>query len=366
MGGIMKSTRLLVHSGIALALAGSLAACDSGHVPISPLRPSTTPTITNLEIEGPETVPPAGTARFIARVRMSDGATRDVTNETTWHSSTPSVLSIDATGLAAGHERGETHLAASFSTRQSTRDVIVVPAGTYRLAGMVTESGASDAVLADALVEVTAGSGAGLSTRTGADGRYRLYGVAGDTQVRVTKEGFLPRALNVAVSDHQTQDFDLSLLRPRQDVSGAYTLTITAAGGCREALPEELRTRTYTAHVTQHGPLVEARLSGASFAVSPAGRGDRFRGRVEPDGVSFSLSPHIYKYYGYAQYPDLAEKLPAGTGYFVLDGSVLVKGIPARLSGTLVGSFRFFKFDPAWGGSTTAECYGDHEFVLAR
>jgi hypothetical protein len=87
---------------------------------------------------------------------MSDGATRDVTNETTWHSSTPSVLSIDATGLAAGHERGETHLAASFSTRQSTRDVIVVPAGTYRLAGMVTESGASDAVLADALVEVTA------------------------------------------------------------------------------------------------------------------------------------------------------------------------------------------------------------------
>ncbi|MBA2301056.1 MAG: carboxypeptidase regulatory-like domain-containing protein [Acidobacteria bacterium] len=221
-------------------------------------------------------------------------------------------------------------------------------------------------MLADALVEVTAGSGAGLFARTGLEGRYRLYGVAGDTQVRVTKEGFQPRVQSVTVSDHQAQDFDLSLVRPREDLSEVYALTIIAAGSCRDALPEEIRTRSYTAHLTQDGPFVEARLSGAMFAVSRAGRGDHFRGRFEQDGVSFSLSPHIYKYYGYEQYPDVAEKLLSGAGYFVLDGLVVVTGTHARLSGTLSGSFRFFKFDPAWGGSTTSECAGGHEFVLSR
>lgn len=370
----MNSARLVVHSGIALALAGNLAACTSEPAGGSPLRPSSPLAITSLEIQGPGTVPPGSTARFTVTARLSDGVSRDVTDETVWHSSSPSVLSIDGTGLATAHARGETHLSANYLSRLSTREVIVVPAGSYRLTGQVTESDASDAVLVDALVEVTAGSGAGLSTATGTDGRYRLYGVAGDTQIRVTKEGFQPRVLSVAVADHQTQNVELSLVRPREDVSGAYTLTITAVGDCRQALPEEVRTRTYTARLTQNGPNVEARLSGANFAVSPGGRGDRFRGKVEPDGVTFSLSSYIYKYYGYTQYPDVIESLPAEvaarlsspSAYFVLDGSVVARGSRSHLSGTLAGAFQIFKHDPRWGAFPATECRGGHQFALSR
>ena len=167
----MKSPLLVMYSGIAAGSLCILAACRRD-LPSSPSRPENVLSLSAVLIDGPETVPPGGNARFSATARMSDGTTRDVTSEAVWHSSFPSVLSIDASGLARGQEPGETHLMATFNTRLTTTEVMVLPAGTYRLNGIVTESNAADAALGGAVVEVIGGSGSGLSTTTRNDGRY--------------------------------------------------------------------------------------------------------------------------------------------------------------------------------------------------
>ena len=58
--------------------------------------------------------------------------------------------------------------------------------GTYRLSGIVMDDGAG---VSDAEVSVLSGAGAGLTART-VDGVYKLYGVAGDSEIRVRKEGY--------------------------------------------------------------------------------------------------------------------------------------------------------------------------------
>jgi hypothetical protein len=296
---------------------------------------------------------------------MTDGTSQDATARAIWFSSSASVLSIDESGVATAHERGETRISATVANRQSMKEVVVVPKGTFRLAGLVMESNSPVAPLSNALVEAVAGTGAGLSTTTFADGRYRLYGVGGDIRLRVIKDGYQPRDLHLTVTDHVTQDIELAPANPRQDFSGTYTMTISAAAACRNELPEEVVTRTYTAELTQNGALVEARLSGAFFHLSHSGSGDNFRGRVQPDGLAITLTPHAYKYYGYASYPDIAERLPEGR-YFAVDGSVVLRGTRARLSGALTGSYKLFTYDPAWGGRPIIECHGDHELVLSR
>ena len=64
--------------------------------------------------------------------------------------------------------------------------------------------------------------------------------------------------------------FDLALSSPRDQVSGTWTLAITAADECHLTLPDELMRRRYTAvlkqdGVGQDGPVVTATLEGATF-----------------------------------------------------------------------------------------------------
>lgn len=362
----MSAARFIVSLCGGIAVAGGVAACNSDRTPASPLKPSAQPgQATGLTIEGPGTVAPGQTAQFRAVARLAEGGTRDVTAEAVWFSSAGLVLSIANTGAAAGRGVGETHLSANFANLRTTREVIVVPEGTFRLGGIVTESDTSDASLGGAVVAVTAGAVSGLSAITAPNGHYALYGVTGETRVQVTKEGYQTRVETIITTDHRTENFALRLVDPRQNVAGTYTLVIAAADSCRSKLPEELRTRTYAAHVTQNGPHVEVRLSGATFAVSPMGRGDRFRGRAEPGGLSFFLNAHVYQYYGYAAYPDIAEKLQ-DSRYIVIDGSVTASGTPARFAGVLDGAYQVFGYDPAWGGTATVECRGGHEFALTR
>lgn len=297
---------------------------------------------------------------------MVGGAVRDVTREVSWRFAPPGLLSITESGLAtAAEDSGGVDVTAAYDSRISSTHVIVVPAGTYRVAGIVSESGPPSAPLPDALVEVISGIGAGLSARTTIEGRYRLYGVSGDADVRVTKPGFQPRIVHLTVSSHLMQDVEIDPETPRQNIAGVYRLEIAAAAACSHVLREDLRTRTYMAEIIQSGPLVEARLSGATFSRNSAGSGDRFRGRVGPDGVSFNLAAHAYSYYSYARYPDVLERLP-GVGFLVVDGAATLTGLPSRLSGVLTGAYQYFEWDPAWGGVPKDECRGDHSFVLTR
>lgn len=259
-------------------------------------------------------------------------------------------------------------MSAEFNFRRSSTEVIVVPAGTFRLSGVVSEAQTVDVPLGGARVEVVAGTGAGLSATTTEDGRYRLYGVSGLAELRVTKDGYQPLARSIDVRDHQNEDFGLPLVQQRVTVSGVYTLRIAASAECREALPEEARVRTYAATLTQDGPNVHARLSGGTFVLLRSGRGNGFQGRLAGDQLTFSLTKYSNTYYkGYGQpYADLAEQI-SPSRYIVVDGTAVMRASASQMTGSLEGSFQLYKDDPRWSPAKIAECRsGSHQFMLSR
>ena len=94
------------------------------------------------------------------------------------------MLTITATGIASAQRIGETVVTIRNGNLRGSLEVLVLPPGTYRVAGMVKEAGVP---VAGASVDVV--ENADIHTLTDASGSYRLYGVAGDVQMRVTKEG---------------------------------------------------------------------------------------------------------------------------------------------------------------------------------
>ena len=209
--------------------------------------------------------------QFTATAHRIDGTTADITSTANWRSLRPSVLTITPTGLATGGALGEANIQVTNQV-SAMREIVVVPAGTFRLVGRVAESDSAAAGVSVARVEVV-GASSGLSAMTDQDGRYRLYGVPPTAEIRVTKAGYQPVTQTVSLSDHQTQNFTLTPTAPRADLAGTYTLTISAADQCRDRLPQEVWTRRYDARVTQSGPLLDVSLSGGTF------RGGRRRQR---------------------------------------------------------------------------------------
>lgn len=350
-----------------LILAATLAACtESSRPPTQPGPASAGPQLASLTLEGPSSIAPGTTARYTVTARDTDGRTADVTSEALWASSASEVVSITSPGVVAALARGDARVNVHYRHLGSQKDVVVLPDGTYRLIGQVTEADTASVPISGVHVEAASGTGETLSTMTGDDGRYGLYGVAGLVDIRFSKDGYRVGETELIVETHTARNVELALERPRAEVAGSYLLTITAAAGCRDKFSEDLRSRRYGVTLTQTGALLEARLSGATFATSRAGRGDHFQGRVEPDGLSFRLTSHVYQYYGYAQYPDLAERVTNPTGFLIIDGAAHLRQEGSRFEGRLQGAYQFFQWDPAWGGTATIECKGDHEFVLQR
>jgi hypothetical protein len=356
----MNAARHILVPGLAFAFAWGALGCDKHP---SPVQPSASD-VKSVTIEGPISVAPGQTAKFYATAHLSGGALRDVTDEAIWQSSFGSVLTVERGGRATAHQRGETELTAMYQALPATRQIVVLEDGTYRLAGIVSEPKPVGLPVADARVEVTGGAGAGqLSTTTAPDGRYALFGVAGPTELRVTKDGYQPTVIRVTVAEHLTQDIELPLVRPRSDLSGLYTLTVKAANLCAQSLPRDVRSRTYSARVRQSGPDLEVELSGAQFVVLSSGQGDGFRGRVDPGQVTFTVNSYFTYYYWYYSIPDVVEKLPSG--FFTFGGTV-VTGTQPPLSGKLSGSFQWFTQYPNHAAVPASACQGDHQFTLAR
>ena len=177
------------------------------------------PVLRTYEIVGPDTVALGGTAQFKALGRYSDGSSRDISTQVEWRSRNPTVLSISATGLATGHENGEGSLSVTLGGNHFafTGEVIVVPAGTYRLSGDVLDE--KFPLPSEAQVTVSAGSAAGLTT-TIRGGFFRLYGVVGDTEIRINTPGYEEHRQRTQVSSHQYVRIGLVLSKPREQVAG--------------------------------------------------------------------------------------------------------------------------------------------------
>ena len=341
----MSRRWLVAGAALALGLAAIVSACEKS--PAMPTPPpqgrSGPPTASRLEITGPRAIVPGVPTQFTATVHMSDRSSRDVTTSATWRSPWDAFV-ISAPGLVTARWNGSVAISAAYEGLTSTREVIAVPEGTFRLTGTVTDVTAPAGPVSYALVEVKDGIGRGLSTRTGLTGFYDLHGVAGDIELRVTKEGYRTLDHRVVVTDHQTLNLDLPIAGQLPDLRGSWVLTITAADTCSTALPAEAMSRKYSAVITQVGTNIKIDLSGARFATLdgwPANVIDDATSGAEvlPDRVRFYLGQVGCVGYmsggGCSGYSVMEELAPSR--FYLPSGHVTLAISPTALSGELDG-----------------------------
>ena len=339
----------------AIGTIAVLVACGKDHTPITPsgTAGATTGPVVAISVSGPTTIAPGQTATFTAMTRTLNGTMADVTAQTVWQSTDPSLLSISSTGQAIALAPGESGVKATFGGWTSGLNVIVVPAGTFRLTGQVLESGLG---LGEATVDVIGGTGTGLSTVTDAYGRYRLYGVAANVQIRASKDDYAPANGSLFVASHLS--LNLAIVPVRQtDITGEYVLVITADSSCT-SLPDDARQRRYTARITQTGPRFRVVLSDAVFAeqIGDFGTpfiGNGFSGHVEPSRITFDLliGPQ-----------DIMEMLDDSRRWSI-DGSGAMAAVDTGFAGAVSGDM--WVWDSKSRTSISCVSTG-HQFVLTR
>ena len=316
----------------AAALVLDLVSCHKSPTNPSPSGPVT---IVALKLVVPSEMAPGETVQLIANATRSDGSVENVTSRVEWtvrSDAASPVMSVTATGLATGRERGGEVVTARFDGRADESTIVVLPKGTFRLAGTVSDNGIG---LEKATVTVISGVGEGLIAPTDTRGYYALYGVAGQVEVRATRDGYFDRTQQVNVTSHGSHSLEMVASRPSTDLSGTYTLTVSAEGAsgrCLPGFPEPLKRRIYTATVEQTGADLSVSLSGVDFVIARDGSGNSFRGVVAATGEArFSIRPAtVWDYDG----PDVVEQLSDGTKLCVA-GSILARSTPTGIFGTV-------------------------------
>lgn len=359
---------VLVYTAIAAALV-PLLSCDDGPTtptPRGPTPPANSPVTTvSLELQAPSSIAPASSAQLTALAVRSDGSRQDVTGQAQWTSSNTAILQIGGDGLASAQARGEARVTVRHEGRSTAATVLVLPDGTFRVAGRITESGQA---VSGARIEVIEGTGTGLAATSGFNGDYALYGVAGPIILHGKKASYANLIRTLTVNEHGTADFEMSLDRPRAALAGPYTLTLIAAGQCAANLPDAARRRTYEADVEQRGPELTVRLSGADFILAN-GRGNSFRGTHRPDDrIDFSIGESSYYYFYYSLvYEDLVERLTPTSAFVVHGGVNAVLDADRNIPGTVQGNFAITArmVWPFWPYSINCSSTG-HRFELRR
>jgi hypothetical protein len=335
--------KLLIAGAALAAIAGSGLVAACGEDPKLPAGPSGPSFVAVTITGGPSTLAPGQSAQYTASVRLSDGTVQTATQAgVRWLPGNLMVLRADASGRVTALEKlGDTTLTAAVGDRdvrteiRSTMEITVVPEGTYRVVGQVTEAESPSLGIFGARVAVTPGA---LVTATDSAGRYKLYGVPADANIRVTAEGYLPYERPVRLTGHATEDVPLTLSGSRLTIDGPYTLAIDVVNTCT-GLSQDLLHRSYQAVVTQTGPVVEVLLTEPRFRLNETGRGNRFTGRVAGTVASFTLSsfdPESYAVVGPTDYPNVVERLASGS-LLVVQGTAVATASAGGLSGTLTG-----------------------------
>jgi hypothetical protein len=320
--------------------------------------------VNNVQISGPASIAPGATAQLSALATYVDGSTSDVTAGTRWNSFDAKVLSISASGMATGLTAGDARVQGVYANRGSGMTIRVLPDGTYRLAGTLTESGLP---IEGATVAIIAGQGTGLSATSDSGGGYLLYGVAGTVEIRVSKAGYTSQSRTVVVTADAVASFQLATVNPEASIAGAYLLTFTAGRCLTPLMPADLNQRRYTAVITQDGqnPTASVMLGGANFALKN-GQGNSFSGRVEPDRVTFLLRGASYYYYYYHDLTppfDLAEALDDGR-FLIIEGNISATRTGSSLVGTLQGGMSVTTDLSGRSQSIVGRCFGSHQVTF--
>ena len=314
--------RLLV---VTMVLAAGFTACGDDP-PSSPSGPSRI--LKAISIQGPPEVAPGSTTQFTAMATYTDGSTSDVTSTAGWSTQGTSNLRSVGRGLFEAVTVGEGRVGANAGGRSTSRPVLVLLPGTYKLSGTVTDaSGSVDGVD----VEVLSGTGAGQRARSRFDGSYTLYGVAGQVQLRASAPGYVTQDFEVTVGSHTTRDVNLTTSIPPVDVSGQWTLKVSTSSACSESWPAAARQREVGAVVTQQGTGLTIKFQNVPSFVYES------KGRIAGDVFSLELFFDFY-------YLDwgLMERL-SPTEWVGVNGVFTGTASESRISGQLAGNFDFYQ-----------------------
>jgi hypothetical protein len=345
-----------MHRRVSVAICAIALAVACGGNPVTPSTPHPA-YVTAMRITGPSTIAPGTSVQFAAIATLSDQSTQDYTTKVTWNAYSTTVLTISNTGLATGHSNGEGNVQATMTGVVANATVLVMPPGTYRLTGTVTESGLS---VWGARVTVVAGTGIGVGDNTDENGMYRLFGVAGDVQVQVTDQGYVPLTKSTHVTTNSVLDFpEFVQVNAQPAFTGTFQVTIQAGEVC-VTIPPADRTRTYTAVVTQNGPGLHVSLSGATFFLHN-GYGNYFTGRFQPAYLTFAFgSPYYYELEG----PDVVEVV-APDRVLAIDGFVETTQTSGEIHAALHGTLSEWQLVNGQLGASLASCRSEsHGFIL--
>ena len=343
------------------ALVTVLAGCSatptapSGAANNSSPPPASAKRLTGVVVNGPDRIAPGQTAQFTATLNYSDGTTTDVTPDAGWESTRPDIVAISATGSATASSAipfpavDDGQVVAYLATQtfydglfsaSGAKSTLVIPAGTYRLNGSVNDGGAPARSF---VVQIISGIGAGTAIERcdiqGKCGGFVFYGVAGPTEIRITKAGYQPVVKSIDVRADSNIEFDLISNTPRDDVSGRWTLTATASDECSAVLPPELRTRRYSAIITQNQALLDVVLEGATFVTASGSGRPTFDGHVDRDGVTFRITRATIDEYGTIQVLWKVLEQLSPTSFVAVGGYVDGRVSPAGISAMMDGEF---------------------------
>ena len=345
------ASRLAAFALLSLALAASCDRTPTTPNPQAPPEPAPEPFIRRIELIAPPTLAPGATTQLRVIGHRSDGSTQDITGTATLGVSAPDVLVVSQDGLLRALKLGESSVTAASVPFSSGREVVVVPDGTFRVTGRISESGTPTALLQNARVEVSGGP----STFTDGVGIYRLYGVGGNSRLRVSKPDYVSQEIVLVITDHHVENIALTLASPRLQVAGTYQMRIEVAPECRGQIPAPFHTRQYTADVMQQGARIEGTVSGANFS------SNTFAGRVDAREVFLDILYDAYYYGG----GDLIEVVDEQT-YLVFWGQASLVQSGRSLTGGLWGSIMVFDRSPAARTPPKASCYAGHHLTLTR
>ena len=238
---------------------GTLA-CDSKTGPTGPL----VVVVVAVELSGTMTIAPGATTQLTLTAVQSDGSRSDITSTAQWSSFSKTVTSLGE-GRFLGHAIGDAIISGRDRQLSVSRELIVVPAGTYRVNGRVTDAEDLGAPIAGALVRARDSGGAGPSAQTDAGGSYVLYGVGAEADLIVARDGYTETTRRVLVDKHTAINLEMPIAGSRLEVGGTYT-AIFEWVQCGASFQEELRRRVYGATMTQIRSRVELRFTSPTFA----------------------------------------------------------------------------------------------------
>jgi hypothetical protein len=303
-----------------------------------------------------------------------------VTAAAAWRVST-SIFSV-AAGLVTATAVGEGYLTATYQNRNATISVLGLPSGTGILTGLVREASFP---IAGARIEVVGGSYAGRSTTSDGSGYYRLYGVVGDLQIRVSTVSHVPQTVLVNVAPlatprrDQILNFDLTSSSRVLSLAGVYRATLRASGTCG-SIPADAAVRNYVATIAQEGSRLSVVMNSAELGtIEPGTEGNRFEGRARPDSVEFLIgSGSSYYYYYYYYSWGIVERLnppPVGPWgivqslYLTFAGTAAGPATPSTISAVLNGSLALHDAPAGFGRGRrqVSSCRArDHQLVMTR